>query len=304
MLIVGFIFSKNFRQGWISDDQGIEILNQVLPRKFQILRKNKSKSIEIWKKLINSDSEARNKLNSWLQDTNRLKSNYKVDVKEEKITWIERFGYWLASLLNLEERLYDVKQYKSWQADKDIIDKMSEYLNNGLIAVSSFIENKLGLASYFRKQLIFKDISKDTDVTPRDMGLGISQALPILISTLSSKNTNIYLEQPELHLHPAVQMELVDELIRSYHENNNFFMLESHSEHMLLRIMKRMRHTAENKDGRDKSLDLTPDDVCLLYVDNNGKTTYIKELELDNDGTLLDPWPNGFFEEGHNERFE
>jgi hypothetical protein len=279
-------------------------LNQVLPRKFQILRKNKSRSIEIWKKLIDSDNEVRNKLNSWLQDTNRLKSNYKVDVKEEKISWLERFGYWLASLLNLEERVFIGKQYKSWQTDKDIIDKMSEYCNNRLIAVSSFIENRLGLAPHFRKQLIFKDISNDTDVTPRDMGLGISQALPILISTFSSKNTDIYLEQPELHLHPAVQMELVDEFIRSYHENDNSFMIESHSEHMLLRIMKRMRHTAEDRENRDKSLDLTPDDVCLLYVDNNGKTTYIKELELDYDGTLLDPWPKGFFEEGHNERFE
>ena len=48
---------------------------------------------------------------------------------------------------------------------------------------------------------------------------------------------------------------------------------------------------------------LNPNDVCLLYVDNNGSFTYLNELELNEDGSLLDPWPNGFFEEGLNERF-
>ena len=86
-------------------------------------------------------------------------------------------------------------------------------------------------------------------------------------------------------------------------ENKNNFILETHSEHIILRLMKRMRHTDEDS-LEDESLKLTPDDICLLYVDNNGENTYIKELELDKDGTLLDPWPNGFFEEGYKERFE
>jgi hypothetical protein len=72
---------------------------------------------------------------------------------------------------------------------------------------------------------------------------------------------------------------------------------------MLLRIMKRMRHTEEDKEGRDKTLDLTPDDVCILYVDNDRDSSYIKELRLSKKGTLLDHWPNGFFEEGYKERF-
>lgn len=61
---------------------------------------------------------------------------------------------------------------------------------------------------------------------------------------------------------------------------------------------------AEDKEDRDKTLDLTPDDVCLLYINSNGEATYLTELELDKDGTLLDIWPNGFFEDGFNERFD
>jgi predicted ATPase len=155
-----------------------------------------------------------------------------------------------------------------------------------------------------REEMTFEDLKNNTQISNRDLGLGISQVLPILISSNAHKNTTIAIEQPELHLHPAVQCEIADEFIRSYKKNHNEFLIETHSEHLLLRIMKRMRHTAEGKIEKDNVLSLTPDDVCLLYVDTDGTNTFINELELDEDGTLLDPWPNGFFEEGHRERFD
>jgi predicted ATPase len=201
-------------------------------------------------------------------------------------------------------------------ASEDIQNKINDWLGNDKklkstyeINISPEVTKNIFRRLFFRKEqtvnrLFFRDKETDTLVSPKDMGLGISQVLPILISCNSKQNTRLFLEQPELHLHPAIQSELADEFIRSYKERGNEFMIETHSEHLLLRIMKRMRYTAEDRQDRDKSLDLTPDDVCLLYVDNNGKTTYINELELDDDGSLLDPWPNGFFEEGHKERFE
>ena len=66
--------------------------------------------------------------------------------------------------------------------------------------------------------------------------------------------------------------------------------------------MKRIRQT-QNGTLEDESLRLTPEDVCLLYVDNDGEQTYIQELRLSKNGKLLDHWPNGFFEEGYKERF-
>lgn len=97
-------------------------------------------------------------------------------------------------------------------------------------------------------------------------------------------------------------MELMDEFIRSKNENSNQFIIESHSEHLLLRVLKRLRQT-HNETLDDASLRLTPDDVCLLYVDNDGEQTFIQELRLSKTGKLLDHWPNGFFEEGYKERF-
>jgi len=103
-----------------------------------------------------------------------------------------------------------------------------------------------------------------------------------------------------LHLHPALQAELADLFIDG--SKRNKIMIETHSEHLLLRIMRRMRETYEGKI-EDESLKLTPDDVAILYVDSYEGNTFIKEIELDEDGSLLDPWPGGFFEEGFKERF-
>ena len=80
------------------------------------------------------------------------------------------------------------------------------------------------------------------------------------------------------------------------------FLIETHSEHLLLRVMRRMRETSDDRlpDGSPK---ITPKDVCILFVQPNGTSSVIRHLELDEEGRLLDPWPGGFFEEGYRERF-
>ena len=156
--------------------------------------------------------------------------------------------------------------------------------------------------TFVTSELYFEDINNHAKVHNREMGLGITQLLPIIGNCTVRESSVIAIEQPELHLHPSLQSKVADILIESCAKRNNFFLVETHSEHLLLRIMKRMRQTAEGT-LEDENLRLTPDDVAVLYVDNDGEKTYILELELDEDGTLLDPWPGGFFEEGFAERF-
>ncbi|HIP15475.1 MAG TPA: hypothetical protein EYG74_08305 [Sulfurimonas autotrophica] len=218
-----------------------------------------------------------------------LNSNTIVNQLKEKHDIINKLNDWFANdKLNLPYKI----EYKHYYDRDKILDE------NGLV-MQHMLDSPADI-----KELLFKDKRTNTLVHNREMGLGVTQILPILIETIGKKYSTIAVEQPELHLHPALQMEIADEFIRSYTENSNNFLIETHSEHLLLRIMKRMRYAAEDKEGRDKTLDLTPDDVCLLYVDNNGEFTYINELELAADGSLLDPWPNGFFEEGYKERFD
>ena len=205
---------------------------------------------------------------------------------------------WL-QLINSEDIQFEVNR---WLSETSKLD--SKYA----VSVQEFTKH-----GFFRKlfrqspkkyrKLTFVDSRTNTKVTPREMGLGISQFLPILVAARVLNSYRILIEQPELHLHPSAQCEIADEFIRSYHAQNNEFVIETHSEHLLLRIMKRMRETADGTLSKDDPLAITPEDICLLYVDSNGESTYLNELELDEDGTLLDPWPNGFFEEGYRERF-
>ena len=87
-------------------------------------------------------------------------------------------------------------------------------------------------------------------------------------------------------------------------ERKNTFLLETHSEHLILRIMRRMRDTVRGTlpEGLPP---VRPEDVAVLYVQPkaDNSTSVVRVLELDEEGQLLDPWPGGFFEEGFNERF-
>ena len=173
--------------------------------------------------------------------------------------------------------------------------------------LNDFLSNKDKLKSNYnieinKEKVLFKDLRTETLVTHKDIGLGISQVLPILISSLFARNKTIIIEQPELHLHPAIQAELGDEIIKGYKRGNNYFFIETHSEYLLLRIMKRMKYTNKKKN-EDSLLNISSDDISLLYIDCDDVKTYILELELSDNGKLLDKWPGGFFEEGFKERF-
>jgi len=210
---------------------------------------------------------------------------------------------------------YDAKtNEKMWRVlfdDSETLSKVNHWLSTHKSYTPyriSFKKQTQGiLQRIFRKklrwQLVFEDLRNNTFVMPKDMGAGISQFLPLLLSCIANKNTKLFIEQPELHLHPSMQGDLADEMIKSCKTNNNMIFAETHSEHILLRIMKRMRETSEGT-LKDNELHLTPEDVAILYIDADEKRgTYITELELSEDGNLLDPWPGGFFEEGFEERF-
>ena len=100
----------------------------------------------------------------------------------------------------------------------------------------------------------------------------------------------ICVEQPEIHLHPKLQAELADYFIETRKQNQ--WVIETHSESLMLRIQKRMR------EGK-----ITPSDISILYVLPDEVGSNILKIDLDENGNFIDEWPNGFFEERLNERF-
>jgi hypothetical protein len=145
------------------------------------------------------------------------------------------------------------------------------------------------------------DIRTGTEVGPKDIGIGVAQALPIVVAALDSKKPFLAVEQPELHLHPAAQARLGDVFVTQA-KRDRLFLIETHSETLMLRIFRRIRETSRNKLPR-KELEFTKDDVTLLFVAANEKGTQIKPIRLDDQGKFADPVPGGFFEEGFGELF-
>ncbi len=140
-------------------------------------------------------------------------------------------------------------------------------------------------------------------VVIRDAGLGMSQLIPVVVGLLGNNGTIVTIEQPELHLHPAMQAEVGDLLIESaLGRPQNLIIAETHSEHLLLRIMRRIRETST---GRNTRLDLPvkPDDVSLVFFEVVDGKPVVRHIPLDDRGMIARPWPGGFFEEGFREIF-
>jgi AAA ATPase domain len=153
------------------------------------------------------------------------------------------------------------------------------------------------------RELVLVDQRTNTVVTHRDVGIGISQVLPVLVMAYGSQEKLLTMEQPEIHLHPALQAELGDIFIETaLGHRRNTFILETHSEHLILRVMRRMRETYQKKDtGLPK---VTPADVSVLYVEPDGARSIVREMPLNELGELVKSWPGGFFEEGLREQFD
>lgn len=151
---------------------------------------------------------------------------------------------------------------------------------------------------------ILLDRRTETEVSHRDVGIGISQVLPVLVYAYASRGELLAIEQPEIHLHPALQAELGDVFIESAlgKHTGNTLLLETHSEHLLLRIMRRMRETCEG-ELQEGSLPVHPEDVMVLFVEPHGSSSLIREMPLNERGNLEEEWPDGFFEEDLKEIF-
>ena len=137
---------------------------------------------------------------------------------------------------------------------------------------------------------------------PLDVGFGISQVIPVVVGVLDDTSQIFAVEQPELHLHPAAQVALGDVFIDGIKNSNRTMLIETHSEHLLLRIMRRMRETFEDRIEENR-FPVTPDDIAVLFVEWHDSQTIIREMPVNERGELVKAWPGGFFEEDIEEVF-
>lgn len=139
----------------------------------------------------------------------------------------------------------------------------------------------------FELRLVDKRRNKDVDVGLTDVGFGISQILPFIVQSLAASDQIITVEQPEVHIHPRLQADLGDLLVQAIKEPlRNQFIIETHSEHMALRLQRRVREKQ-----------LSPDDISIVYVSRGPNGAVVQPLKLDEEGDFTDDFPGGFFPE-------
>ncbi len=141
------------------------------------------------------------------------------------------------------------------------------------------------------------DENNQIDVGLSDVGVGVAQIIPVVVGALDSSSITFAVEQPELHVHPAVQVALGDLFIDAIKlRDHRTMLIETHSEHLLLRIMRRMRETFENRIEENR-FPVTPDDIAVLFVESHDSRTIIREMPVNERGELVENWPDGFFGE-------
>lgn len=258
--------------------------------------------------VVRRDARVRGLVNEWLMSEDRLQTPYRLDVCQ------------LVNAASTEEPLLRMLTESFQKAGFVIGDTaheqtqrlLSALQNGGYLGVVPEVDPEelarkwaAALANELETvpELQLTDLRSNTAVSHRDVGIGISQVLPVLVSAFSAERRLVAVEQPEIHLHPKLQAELGDVFITaSLGPQSNGFVLETHSEHLLLRIMKRMRQTAE-KNLPEGVPPVRPEDVMVLYVEPDGGRSIVREIPLNERGELVKAWPGGFFEEGLQEVF-
>ena len=157
-------------------------------------------------------------------------------------------------------------------------------------------------------EIALRDFEKGILVTPGDVGVGISQMIPVVVGCLTDGTGLLAVEQPELHTHPAIQVGLGDLLIHAVGGNQPAFssskslLVETHSEHIMLRLLRRVRETSEG-ELPPGAPSLTPEALSIIYVESDADGVTFRALRVDNEGDFIDRWPRGFFDERAEELF-
>jgi hypothetical protein len=148
----------------------------------------------------------------------------------------------------------------------------------------------------FEQRLFLVPKGRHLWLTPHDVGVGISQIVPVLVAALDEQACLDAIEEPGYHLHPRLQAEVGDVFVEGIHTPGKQFLIETHSEHLLLRLLRRVREKSNSTLPSEPS-GLRPDQLAVFYVEKQDDTTSVTPLHVTGDGDFAGYWPEGFFDE-------
>lgn len=168
---------------------------------------------------------------------------------------------------------------------QDAIDDWLQYLG-----IAESIESKvLDMPGH---ELEVKSSNSQRKHNFTQVGIGVSQVLPILVmGLLSNEESLLIFEQPEVHLHPKSQV-LLGDFFLSMALSNRQCIVESHSEH----LVNRLRYRIASSTASNELNDLTK----IFFVEKTSKGSSFREVTVNEYGAIVD-WPDGFFDQSYDQ---
>ena len=218
--------------------------------------------------------------------------------------------YYLGPLRAYPQRVYawsGAQPTDMGQAGESVVDALLAARQQGLKISPGYRKRRLTLEQYVAQWLKKIGLIHDFRVVPvaegsrlfevrlrkspqaaevliTDVGFGVSQILPVLVLCFYVPvGSTVILEQPEIHLHPSVQASLADVFIDAWRKRKVQVIVESHSEHLLRRLQRRIAEEA-----------LSQDDVGLYFCKEVDGASSLDTLEVDQFGNTSN-WPQDFF---------
>jgi len=151
--------------------------------------------------------------------------------------------------------------------------------------------NIKGFKSELSNEIVYLNLNSNsaskTRVSIADVGFGVSQIFPILLEGLRMPQRHtLLLEQPEIHLHPNLQMQLSDYFI-ALALSGKKVMVETHSDHIINRLVRRI---VEDDTGTLKDL------IGIYFISATDSGSVYEEVCIDENFGVTN-WPVDFFDQ-------
>ncbi len=236
-------------------------------------------------------------------------AGFLTDLEFEMEQRLERI-YYLGPLRAYPERVYSWHGYRPAGVGEDgrlavdallesrrRVDKIPCDTGKKHLSLEEYVAHwlkKLGLIYDFGVERVYeggglyrvkvRKSPQAAEVLITDVGFGVSQILPVLVLCFYvPEGSTVILEQPEIHLHPSVQASLADVFIDAWRKRKVQVIVESHSEHLLRRLQRRVAEEA-----------ISQDDVGLYFCKEDDGASRLDTLEVDQFGNISN-WPQDFF---------
>ena len=182
--------------------------------------------------------------------------------------------------------------------NKEAIVSMNQWLKNNdfLNLEYQFVFNETKKGKGNIKSIDIKEfgVKKNDDnkfLKLSDVGSGIGHIFQIILPFFNDTEFLI-IQQPEIHLHPSLQVQLARALFSLAHEKKVQLILETHSEHFIKAAQLEIARSSNQKLSS-----ISKDDLSVLYIakDESGFSK-VRQIQLDETGAFTEPWPDDFFE--------